>query len=232
MRRARVILANVQETANLVPGVYQGKVRVMFGIGALAPRSAQPSPSIAAEQGFVVLFAAQLRPIKGGMLALRAFAVLACERRDSKLVILGDGPERPRLEALAAQLGIRNRVMFLGWLPHDEVLAWMQKASVLLHPSLRDSGGMVLLEAMAQGKPVVCLDLSGPGHIVTGECGFKIPPAQPDIVAEELGAALKKLAAEPRLCLELGEAGRRRVRAEFDWDRRGEQMTRIYEELS
>jgi glycosyltransferase involved in cell wall biosynthesis len=128
-------------------------------------------------------------------------------------------------------LGISDRVKFLGGLPRPGVLGWMQRVDVLLHPSMRDSGGLVLMEAMAAGKPVVCLDLGGPGEIVTEECGFKIRPGAPKQVVADLAAALSRLAADPALCHKLGEAGRRRIRESFDWDERGRRMLELYEEV-
>ncbi len=229
MSRASVILANIRETANLLPIRFQSKVRLMFGIGIPDTDLGPVRMTASKESGFTVLFAAQLRPIKGGTLALKAFAALAGEQPDAQLIILGEGSERGRLEALAAQLGIRERVRFLGWLSHPEVLAWMKRADVLLHPSLRDSGGMVLLESMVQGKPVVCLDLGGPGHIVSPDCGFKVPPGSPDDVVWELAAALQKLARSPELRVQMGEAGRARVKEMFDWKRRGKQMAELYD---
>jgi len=229
MSRAGLILANIQETADLIPKRYRSKIRLMFGIG-ISDAETKPAEAVPRTGGsFTVLFAAQLRGIKGGTLALNAFAALTREHPDSRLIILGEGSERHRLEILTSQLGISDRVRFLGWLTHPEVLSWMNRADVLLHPSLRDSGGMVLLEAMVQGKPVVCLDLGGPGHIVNSDCGFKVRPTETGEVVQELANALKKLARSPELRTRMGNAGRARVHELFNWQRRGDQMAALYE---
>ncbi len=232
MRRAALILANIQQTADLIPKCYQDKVRLMFGIGV--PATELRLVEMASKNGmtFVVLFVAQLRPIKGGSLAIRAFAELARQCPDCKLLILGEGDERHRLEALAGELGVRPRLEFAGWLPRQEVLVRMQRADVLLHPSLRDSGGMVLLEAMAQNKPVVCLDLGGPGEIVTDDCGIKVTPGKPQQVVFDLATALIRLAQNPLLCRKFGEEGRRRVAEVYDWTKRGEQLFEVYDEVT
>ena len=147
------------------------------------------------------------------------------------LVVIGSGSEGVRLAHLAAELGIAERVRFLGGMSRQQVLSWMQASDVLLHPSLRDSGGMVLLEAMGHGKPVVCLDLGGPGEIVDEHCGFKVAPGTLAQVVADLAAALGKLAASPSLRLTIGEAGRQRVRTLFDWDKRGKTMLEIYRQM-
>ena len=229
MRRATAILAANQETAALFPARCRDKIRVMLGIGMAGTEKAEPVALDRNGESFVVLFVALLRPLKGGTLAMKAFHRLARSRPNALLVIVGDGAERSRLAALARELGVAERVRFLGGLPRPQVLGCMQACDVLLHPSLRDSGGLVLLEAMAQGKPLVCLDLGGPGEIVTAECGLKVQPGNPEQVVTDLGRALETLAGDPALRQRLGEAGRQRVQERFDWDKRGEQMMEIYQ---
>jgi glycosyltransferase involved in cell wall biosynthesis len=203
-------------------------VQIMLGIGMAAEEKDKAVRPAAKPDGFIILFVAPLRPLKGGSLALKALQRFASKHPEAKLVLVGRGSEGERLAALARELGISERVQFLGGLQRPEVLGWMQVTDTLLLPSLRDSGGLVLLEAMAQGKPVVCLDLGGPGEIVNGECGFKIRPGQPEQVVSDLATALDQLAASPALRQTMGEAARRRVHEHFDWDKRGERMMEIY----
>lgn len=232
MRRAAVIIAANRETAELIPSGFQAKLRVMLGIGMSSSETGSAIPPPARPEGFVILLVALLRPLKGAPLALKAMRKLRDSGSRAKLVIVGDGDERPRLEQMAERLGIAKQVEFVGNLPRPQVLGWMKSADVLLHPSLRDSGGLVLLEAMSQGKPVVCLDLGGPGEIVGEECGFKIRPGNPEQVATDLAAALAELEEAPGLCETKGEAGRRRVHERFDWDKRGEQMHGVYQHVA
>ena len=85
--------------------------------------------------------------------------------------IVGDGPARSGLQRLAAELGVNDAVRWVPWVPHAELHEHYYQHDVLLFPSLRDSGGMVVLEALAHGLPVVCTDLGGPGVIVNERCG-------------------------------------------------------------
>jgi glycosyltransferase involved in cell wall biosynthesis len=231
MRRAATIIAANRETAELLPARYRGKVQTMLGIGMAASEKDKALRPAAKPEGFIILFVALLRPIKGGSLALKTLQRLASKHPEAKLVLVGRGSEGERLAALARELGVNERVQFLGGLSRPEVLGWMQVADALFLPSLRDSGGLVLLEAMAQGKPVVCLDLGGPGEIVNAECGFKIRPGEPEQVVSDLAAALDKLAANPGLRQAMGETGRCRVHEHFDWDKRGERMMEIYKKV-
>jgi glycosyltransferase involved in cell wall biosynthesis len=230
MRRASLILANIRETADFFPATFQPKVRILFNVGMHVEPDKQAKASPNTELS--VLFVAHLRPLKGGTLALRSFRRLLEANVSARLHMIGQGPDLGRLTALAGQLGIADKVDFMGYRPRTEVLDWMHRCDLFLLPSLRDSGGLVLLEAMAAGKPVICLDLSGPGQIVTPECGFKIAPTTSEAVEQALANALLKLAGDPDLRHRMGQAGRCRVTEEFDWDKRGEQMMNFYREIT
>ncbi len=98
-------------------------------------------------------------PWKGLALALRALALVPAWR----LVVLGSGPDLPRLRRLARRYAVEDRVEFRAWQPREEVLRCMREESnVLLFPSLHDEAGWVMVEALAVGLPVVCLDHGGP----------------------------------------------------------------------
>jgi glycosyltransferase involved in cell wall biosynthesis len=232
MLRAKLILAANRDTARMIPGRYRDKVRNMPAIGVSASEALEATRSAQTESGFVVIFAGVIEPRKGISLALKAFERLTQSRDDAKLVVIGDGPDRWRLARLTEKLGMGERVRFLGRLPHSQVLGWMKTANVLLFPSLRDSGGFVLLEAMTAGKPVICLDLGGPGEIVTAECGIKVRPRTSEQVIEDLAEALQHLATEPALGRALGLAGQRRALEQFEWNNIGQRMMQLYRRVT
>lgn len=89
--------------------------------------------------------------------------------------MVGDGPERNRLENLTRLLGIEKAVTFYGWLSHSEVLSRMRSADVFVCPSVRDFGGGVVFEALAAGAVPVVVDFGGPGDIIYPEVGCKVP---------------------------------------------------------
>ena len=132
---------------------------------------------------------------------------------------MGDGPERRRLTKLARALGIEDRVIFLGALPRDKVFAKLRECDVLLFPSLHDSSGWASIEAMAAGRPIVCLDLGGPALQVADDRGIKIPAVNMEQIIADLGAALIRLAGDPELRMRLGRAGRLYVEQNHTWTR-------------
>ena len=168
---------------------------------------------------------------KGFHLTIRAFAEFHGTHPGSELWIVSDGPERGRLERLARSLGVADAVTFWGRLPRlSDVYSKLMESDVLVHPALHEAFGNVCLEAMAAGKPVICLDIGGPAVQVTDATGFRIPATRVTQAVQGLAAALSTLADSPRLREEMGEAAVARVREKFRWDRTGDWMAAVYME--
>lgn len=170
---------------------------------------------------------ARLLHWKGLHLSIRSFASAALPG-NAEYWICGDGPEQKNLETLAASLGVADRVKFWGRLPRDETLERLSQCHVLIHTSLHDSGGWVCVEAMAMGRPVVCLDLGGPSTQVTEKTGFKVPAETPEQVIEEVAIALAKLAQDAELRHQMGQAGQCRVNEIYNWQARGQHLSQLY----
>ncbi len=176
------------------------------GLGALAlPALHTPGAPLR------VLMSGRLLPFKGTALGLRAVA--AAGLPNLHVDILGTGPEERRLRAVVRRLGLEAQVTFHGLLPRPAALAMLEDATVLLHPSLHDSGGYVTLEALAAGRAVIALDLGGPGVQLTPDAGIAIPAESPRQVVRDIAAALRRLDAEPDLAARLGAGGRARIHA-------------------
>jgi len=107
----------------------------------------------------------------------------------------------------------------------------MRHCDTFLFPSLRDGGGAVVVEAMAASKPVVCMDLAGPGMHVTEDCGIRIPPRSPDQAIELMTQALERLYQDRELRVKMGQAGRARAEQVYSWDHLGERLLKIYQEV-
>jgi glycosyltransferase involved in cell wall biosynthesis/thymidylate kinase len=180
--------------------------------------------------GIRVLSMGQLIPIKGFHLAIRALAELVKSKPPTKLVIVGDGPEKPRLEQLAADLGVGENVEFVAWLPRHEALSMMNHADVFLFPSF-EGAGMVVLEAMAHGLPVVCLGFGGPGDMVTRDCGFPVEIGNMNDTVTRLGVALKTLTQDRSMRLRMGAAARQRIAQTYLWKNRHEIITQWYSKV-
>jgi glycosyltransferase involved in cell wall biosynthesis len=163
-------------------------------------------------------------------LGLRAFAL--ANLADAEYWLLGEGPELERLQALAIDLGIADRVKFCGLQTPSAVQIQLGQCSALVHPSLHDSGGFVCLEAMAAGRPAICLDLGGPAQQVTAATGFKVPAHDPVQAVAALAEAMIQIATNQDLRVQMGKAGQQRVKNYYSWEARGKSLANTYETLS
>jgi glycosyltransferase involved in cell wall biosynthesis len=215
-RRSVLALASTPESAERLKelGCKRVEVEACCGASGLTQLRGEDRPGGL----FHVFSAGRLLHWKGFHLALCATAQI----RDSvqlEYSIFGNGPERKRLERLAKELQISDRVHFHDSIPRDELLEKMSGFDAMLHPSLHDSGGFACLEAMAAGCPVVCLDLGGPALQVTRECGFKIAALTPEQTIREMAEAIRELATDSDLRARLSRAARTRVKT-FAWERK------------
>lgn len=168
---------------------------------------------------------------KGFAMALKAYSAFEKQVPESEYWLVGEGPERRSLEKLALKLGISKKVHFLGTFQRKDVLAMFAKCSVLLHPSIHDSGGWVCAEAMAAGLPVICLDLAGPALQVTDRTGFKIRADNPAQVVADISCALLSLAKSEKLSLSLGQEARLKINESARWAMKAKKMSKYYCEV-
>lgn len=163
---------------------------------------------------------------KGVSYGLQAFAAIAHAFPHAILLIAGEGPERSELERMAAELGLSESVRFLGWRPDSgRVLAALD---LLIAPSRWEGFGLVVLEAMARGVPVLATRVGAlPEIVADGETGLLV--ASGDVGA--LAAALGRLLGDAGLRARLGAAGRERARREFGLERMAEETLGFYEEV-
>lgn len=235
-RRAKAILVCNREALNAVPQKWQHKVQLMPHSGVPSAAFEGFRPGAQPKETYRILTAGRLVRLKAFDLAIEAFKTFVARtglagRSDGvEFSIVGDGPELPRLRGLVCSYGLQEQVRFETWKPQEELWSTMRSCDVFLFPSLRDGGGLVVVEAMAAGKPVICLDLGGPGLHVTKGCGIKVPASSPEQAVRDLAEALGQLYQDPELRLRMGRAARERAARLYHWDRLGERMLEIYQD--
>jgi glycosyltransferase involved in cell wall biosynthesis len=162
---------------------------------------------------------------KGFHLGLRAFA--RTPEHDLRYTIVGDGPAKRRLIQLARELGIESRVTFAGRLQPDETVKRIGGSRLLVHPSFHDSGGFVVVEALAQGVPVLSLDIGGPAFLArSGGVAVSTTPAADlvDRMSETISAMLTDRSR-------WSEAARRRAEEALSWERIVDVYDGVYQRL-
>ena len=205
---------------------------VPSGVPTAALRAAAPSRSVARarlglpENAFVVAGLGRLLPVKGFDVLVAALRPLADAVPSSRLVLIGDGPQREELRVAARDLGVGGRVLVTGVTP--DIAGWLAAADVLAAPSRNEGMGRAIVEAMALGLPVVGAAVGGiPAVVADGETGRLVPPG--DSLA--LAAALVELARDEALRIKLGTAAVTRAEA-FSTDVAHAAMRAIYDELT
>ncbi|HTK29577.1 MAG TPA: glycosyltransferase family 4 protein [Vicinamibacterales bacterium] len=203
------------------PGTYE---IVPNGIDVTRFRRPAPRPAAFETGRLHVLYIGRLEPRKGVDVLVRAMAAVQRQLPGALLTIGGDGSERGRLEALARDAGADVR--FAGAVAEGDLPAWFRAADVLCSPALGgESFGIVLLEAMAAGRPVVASRIDGYEGLVAGrDCARLVPPGDPSA----LGAALVELLADAGLRARMGAAGEA-VAAAYDWPAVAGRLVEIYE---
>ena len=151
----------------------------------------------------VLIYAGRLAPEKNLSLLIEAFAAIRAQR-EAQLVLVGDGPERARLTALAQKFHVESDMTITGFLPYDELLAWYAKAALFLFPSSKETQGMVILEAMAQGVPAVAVNSPVNAEVLQLSGAGWLAPTQPAAMAEAVVRAL----ADPERLKQVAAQGR------------------------
>ncbi len=186
---------------------------------------------MASGKGVTFLAAGRLEPRKGMVLAVEAFAAMTVTHPGSCLRIVGDGPERPRLEAMIKARGLEAKVVMTGPVSHEAMRHEFKTADVFLFPSLRDTSGAVVLEAMAMKLPIICFDHQGAALMVSENCGLRVPAHSSEECVRGLQDAMERMADDPMMRKRCGEAGRRTVIECYDWQRKTGQIENYYRKL-
>jgi glycosyltransferase involved in cell wall biosynthesis len=198
-RQAMVIYCKTKDTLAIMPAECVEKCQLRLEIGLEPQNIKQEIMSPAASSDFV--YAGRLIYMKGMHLALKAFFQLRRDLPNATFTIIGTGPEEGRLKRLTAALGLHDSVQWLGWLPQEEMWAQLCYYTAFVFPSLHDSSGNVVLEALSQALPVICLDTGGPGAFLPPSCSIKVPVenrCESEVIGD-LKAAMRNLADKPDL---------------------------------
>lgn len=193
--KASLIACTTGETLRRIPRRFRDRCVVLPAIGIDLPA---PPPSPTPPPSF--LFIGRLLYWKGLQLVLRAMPEVLRYIPNARLKIIGQGRDARWLKRVAEECGVAAHVDWVSQLPHQEIAAAYRGHAAFVFPSLHDSGGMVVLESLAAGLPVICLACGGPGVFVDSSCGIVIDSQQSEeAVQQSLAGAMIRLATDPSL---------------------------------
>jgi glycosyltransferase involved in cell wall biosynthesis len=193
-----------------------------------AQRAAMRAKLGFSDEQFVIGKVARLFELKGYEDVLEAAPRILAAHPNVRFLFVGDGILRERLEAQAAQMGIREKIVFAGLVPARDVPSYLSAMDALVHASLREGLARVLPQALLAGKPVVSFDVDGAREVVIeGETGHLVPPRSVD----GLVAGLLDFIERPDGAAAMAERGRELCRERFGWRKMVGELDRLYREL-
>jgi len=237
-RRAALLLVANERTRRALPrGVSANVVELVEnGVDLTLWQPAGPRGVVTAVTADVTtfVFLGRLVDWKAVDLLLHAFQ-RAARLSSVRLWVIGDGVERPRLEALASELGVIaaseeaiTGVHFFGWMAQTACATRLQAADCLVLPSLLECGGAVVLEAMSLERPVIATAWGGPLDYLDDSCGILVEPQDRDQLISGLADAMVRLAQSPEERARLGRNGREKVLRDYDWEVKVDTAMRLY----
>ena len=150
---------------------------------------------------------------------------------DYKVDIYGEGDQRSYLEKYVKKSGLENKVTFHGKIPFDEMQNAYKNADIYVLPSLRESTGTAVFEALANKLPVITFNQNGEKYIVENDAGILVDLNNKEQVLNDLAKALDSLVNSYELRKTYGECGFKKLKNQYTWNRRAEQMAQVYENL-
>lgn len=219
--KATLILTKTEDTRQALPWPYRRRAMVYPEIGIDAPAGMQPCARQDGEP-LRVLFAGRLLGWKGAHLAIRAVACAMERGVPVEFTLLGRGPFEAELRKVAMAAGIHDRIRWISQMPQQELFALYRTMHCFLFPSLHDSSGNVVLEALAYGLPVICLDIGGPVTLVTSETAIVVSTKNQNEagVVHGLADAMRRLVNDEHGRRAMGKAARERVCEKMTWESR------------
>jgi len=224
------VIAGSRHTAKEIPPYFRGQRHYLPENGVDTRRfplaKSWPEPS----GRFRFITVGRLVPYKGFDLIIEAMARSRI-LQECDLWIIGEGPQRPALEALVIQHGLLGNVQMRGWLRQQQLAEELGWSQAFVFPSLREFGGGVALEAMARGLPAIIVDYGGPAELVTPESGILLPMKPRAALIDSLQQAMEALVGDPERCRKLGAAASDQVRRDFTWEAKAGKIVGIYRQV-
>jgi len=219
--RATLILVKTEDTRRALPWPFRHRAVVYPEIGIDAPAGIEPAARQVGEP-LRVLFAGRLLGWKGAHLAIRAVAQAVAQGVPVEFTLLGKGPFEPELRKVATDVGLADSIRWVSELPQQELFALYRTMHCFLFPSLHDSSGNVVLEAQANGLPVVCLDLGGPATLVTPETAIVVQTKgkSEDAVVHGLASSIAQLGRDESRRMAMASAALANVGIRMTWENR------------
>lgn len=229
--RATTLLVANARTLNAISFLKHSNVVELVENGVdLKIWGSEMQASLSPHGPFRLVYLGRLLELKAIDFTLRAVKSALDQGHDIRFDILGSGPEHAKLYALTQELGLQDHVTFHGFQPQSTCAKVLRDSNALVLNSVRECGGAVVLEAMSIGLPVIVANWGGPADYVDPSCGIIVHPSPIESFAARLSEAIIQLDSDPNLAQKMGIAGAKKVRDQFDWEKKIDQILKIYDD--
>lgn len=225
-KNPKAILAAFGHTIQSLPETAKNRV-IDFPEVGIDPEMFDSAAQRPRRERVTFLFAGRLVPYKCADVAVAAFAASSVLQRH-KLLIVGEGPERPRLEEMIREKNLETCVELAGKKTQAQVGQLMREADVFAFPSIRELGAGVVVEAMACGLPCVVVDYGGPGGLINAANGVKVPLGGKPELIQRFAAQMERLIDDAPLRSQLGAQAHRDAMQRYSWDAKASRTIEVY----
>ncbi len=226
--RAKVILTRTSNTQNIIPRFLLHKTKVLLET-AMDNQIYKHKKTSYNTNVVKLIISARLISIKNIPTAIRSLKHIKTDKK-WQLTIIGSGPDLNIIKKEIEHLGFNN-IEIIPYMPRKEALDKIEQSDIFLFPSLKEGGTWALMEAMAIGLPVVCINWAGMAVETNTETAIQLAVTTPDQMVVEMGEAITLLINNPILRERLGKAARQRVKNVFSWEAKGKFMEELFDNI-
>lgn len=227
--KAKAILCRTPDTIKVFPKSIRHKCYILTD-GAIEKEIFQYKQKSSNREEIHLIATSRLIHTKNVLTLIKAISLIPCNY-NIKLTIIGSGPDEESIKKLIFKLGLSNRITLIPFIPRLEVLKQLELSDVYLFGSLKEACNLSLLEAMAIGLPVICLNWSGMAISTDDSCAIRLPVTNPEQMPEDMAAAIIKLIENPELRESMGKAGRKRIKEIYNWENKGDFINKLLDRM-
>lgn len=227
--RAKAVIARTPNSAKVIPKVFRTKTRILLET-AMEEDIFRYSKNQKTSDTLRLITTGRLVASKNTISCIKSLALLS-DIQKIHLTIIGSGPEKAQIEKEIVQHKLNDKVTLIANTTREEVLKHLSESDIYLFPSLREGGSWALMEAMAIGLPVICLNWSGMAITTTDKCAIQLPVSSPEQMPRDMADAIRKLIVDTGLRQKLGIEGRKHIQTHFNWAYKGVFMQDLLKEL-
>jgi glycosyltransferase involved in cell wall biosynthesis len=227
LKNASTVIALSKDMKTKMNDIYKREDTVILPNGIELAKFQNICPRKQNDKTKSIIFVGTLRPVKGVKYLIEAMNIIHENLPDTKLLIVGDGPDREKLKRLVQELNLQSCTHFAGKVSNEEIPEYMAQADLFALPSLSESFGIVNIEAMASGLPIITTNVGGlPEIVINGKNGFLVEPKNSKALAEKVILLLNDI----DLCKKISAANK--LTAEnYSWYSISKELQKIYEKI-